>query len=274
MAIEVTADLVSGGGMSETKDGMQCQRHFMVTGIEGEASKIEYLALQADGIPKLRDAHPSVPKMFCDSRSTSPKDPQTVEITCHYKQPTRASDRNAGDKAQPQIQIGASVVTQSTNLDADDNVMECERRNTADSTTVKQPVMAQVQVPQIVLRLQRKEENSPHAKARDYVGRVNKEKFYDGDEKCWLCTRIEGNSEDGGDSYIVTYEFQYNSWTWKWKAYYQENNLPVKSDASPEPILGYEIKWFDIYEAVSFSPLGLEVKGGGKSTGPSGFIGV
>ena len=55
--------------------------------------------------------------------------------------------------------------------------------------------------------LGRRETTAPRAKAQTYVGCTNSDAFYGGTAGQWLCSRIEGTSNDEGLSWIVDYEF-------------------------------------------------------------------
>lgn len=277
MAIDVVEDTASGGSLQESKDGFACTRRFIIHGIPDGVDP-SYTAMLEGKVPKRLDPHPSVPFIFCDSRNAQAVDGSKgiIEVMCSYKRLTRASERGASGKSKPQIEIGSSVVTVSTNKDKEGAAMECTRRSNSDTTT-NQPVLAQIQVPQTTLRATRKEEKSPHRKSIDNVGKVNSAPIFEGDERTWLCTRIEGRSDDGGESFIVTYEFQYNPDTWDYRAYYinTATNLPYAQTDDPAPIFGSEEKLFEIYQQADFTTLELDIDGGSKGDGiGSGITGV
>lgn len=134
---------------------------------------------------------------------------------------------------------------------------------------------ANIVEPNVVLTVSRIETGSPDQKAREFVGTVN-EKPLGGALKAsklgvkgadppgtWLCTRITGDTQDGGLTYSVQYEFQYNPNGWFFVAQYidKKTGQPPFLDLTGEETIAY-----DVYERKDFSALGIDFVGtvGGK----------
>lgn len=70
-------------------------------------------------------------------------------------------------------------------------------------------IIADMQIPNLTFRFQRREAAPPLNQANNYVGKVNEVTFMGFDPMTVLMTRCEAESQDEGYSYIVTREFQY-----------------------------------------------------------------
>lgn len=74
--------------------------------------------------------------------------------------------------------------------------------------TVKQPGKIQTQLPFTTLTLTRAEFGSPLFVSAAFTATINMFEFQGFPPHKWLCTRIGGSSNDGGNIYIVDYSFQ------------------------------------------------------------------
>ena len=63
-------------------------------------------------------------------------------------------------------------------------------------------------IPIVVLVFERREPRDPRAKAMRFVGHVDPARIFGDPSRSWKCTRMDGVSTDGKQSYLVTYEFQ------------------------------------------------------------------
>jgi hypothetical protein len=117
------------------------------------------------------------------------------------------------------------------------------------------------------LRFTRRELSRPDARAQEYVGKVNSRKlFEDGDEKLWMCTRLDGTTDDNGESYNVTYEFQKAANSadgWRGFAYYTDpatGQLPEFLGAPGQgPEAGAGITTVELYDSIDFHQLNLRI---------------
>lgn len=60
----------------------------------------------------------------------------------------------------------------------------------------------------------------------------------------WLCTRVDARSEDGGETYVVTYEYQFNPETWDVTVEWTD---PETRKAPPDLVEGEGRQTFQIY---------------------------
>ncbi len=269
----VTPDVHEGGGtLEDGPKGYIQKRRFIVDGITGDPSEIEYLALVQDGVPKRGDAHPKMGFLFCYHRQTRPLSTGQVEVICTYGQVNQTL-LPPSDKQKGQIQIGASVHDQDTNIDANGNVMVVSYTKkdtnpdgtfTGTETTVKQPGTVKKAVPSYTLGVSRRENGAPTAKALYYTGTVNSTNFAGASPGQFLCTGIRAKSQDGGVTFDVDYEFQYNPNGWTAiVAYIDPSTNTPPEDVSFTPGVGGNLGTgngmaeFNLYQRTDFSQLSL-----------------
>ena len=276
-----TEDLI-GSSASHSAEGLEITRVFHVTNIPGNPSAKASFALTASKIPNLGDPHPTEGNLWATNRSVSFIDSDNARVTVNYRIPIFAKGQTPpGGVGQPnvatnpgQINVGASVTTRESILDrlgdpitVAHNVMLPEVQPVGFvgppqlvPTRVEQVRSISVMHPQTVLRVQRVENGSPDVKARIYVGTVNKKGVgknkLDGPRK-WLCTRIDGISNDGGTTYNVTYEFQHNFAQWLALAEWidPETGLPVpfKDRNTNEESLLYQVYREEDFNALNIA---------------------
>ena len=130
------------------------------------------------------------------------------------------------------------------------------RTPSSPGRTINQGADVELSIPQLVLTETRKESSTPANTARAFVGKVNQFACFGGAARTWLCTRIEGTTNDRGASYEVTYEFQYNEQTWDAVVVFRDPNTQRPVD-SPEE--GEGIKTVQVYSVANFAALGLSL---------------
>lgn len=255
----VKLDITQGASFERAADGLRCVRVAVVTGLSGGAQDRLYAASTASGLPALGSAHPSVPAMRLTSIEAQPQGDSAALVRLVYRTPESIPGADPADPTLPRYEVGSSVVTTRTLTDAAGDPLEvsydgAERLEDEPRT---QRVNADVMRPQTTLRVVRVESSSPAAAARDKVGKVNGSTWQSGAAKTWLCTGIHGKSVDAGETWLVTYDFQFNPATWRRTVGFTSPRTGrVPSDASESgPELG--IKTFDLYETADFSALGL-----------------
>ena len=238
--------------------------------------------LGADKVPNLGEPHPADGTLFAVSKTVSFIDSDNARVTVTYRIPRYdLGDPPPGDAGPRQpppnadqgtITVGSSLSTVETNIDRKGKLLEVTHLvllpEILDPEFVGPPqdvltIVTQVrsvrkQVPQSIIRVQRVESGNPTAKSRQFVGTVNSKSIgkstLDG-PRFWLCTRIDGVSNDGGVLYNVTYEFQHNRE--KWVAVVEwidpETGLPVPEDKRD----GGETATYEIYTEEDFKSLDI-----------------
>jgi len=184
-------------------------------------------ALLALDVPQRGDYHPVFTDLPVDNvRATPVADSSDMaNVRIRYAYPTGAAGfiNFPDETAPPQIEIVSAVVPMTTEFcyvgrgnNTQQNQIVLLHVTEEDETSVPRYQVGEVeiQVPVAIVRYRRRERKNPQDKARDYVGTVNSKGVFGDVAHMWLCTRLGGPSDDGGQSYNVTYEFQRNVDSW------------------------------------------------------------
>jgi len=268
---------------SQSGEGLEVQRSFHVTDIPGNANAKPTFALNADKIPNLGDPHPSDGTLFAVSKNVSFIDSDNARVTVNYRIPRyELGDPPPGgagptqappDSQKGTITVGSSLSSGETNVDRKGKQLIVDHKVLLPEilpadftgppelvlTIVEQVRTVSIQRPQAVIRVQRVEAGNPSVKARNFVGTVNNRAIssstLDG-PRFWLCTRVDGVSNDGGFLFNVTYEFQHNRNRWmgfvEWID--PETGLPVPA---ADRNSGGEIALYEIYPETDFRQLNI-----------------
>jgi len=246
---QVKIDKIEGSSLRRTAEGSEAQRIARVSGLSGGASDRLRAACDAPGIPSVGEPHPTIANLYVCSLVAVPDGAAAAIVTISYR------SRSAEIGETPVIQVGSSVVQTTTETDADGNRITVSYSASGDDVDLKtQGSRVSVLVPQTTLRFTRTEDASPLAKARTCVGTINKTEVFDSASGTWLCTAIAGRSLDGGATYEVTYEFQYNGRGWQPTVSYID---PQTNRPPPELTDGLGAKTVNVYLETEFKELGL-----------------
>lgn len=291
----VVPDLLQGEGADLTAKTFVARRGFGVTEIGGSRDNKINTVLDHPDIPHLGKQHPTLSRLYCVGIGVEFQEPSIAKVMCSYDipkvdqgdLPEGTTDAVADPPDDPggaaqidqgTIEVGASTSMVTTKLDASGEVMEVSHQTLSEEwptdaqgnqvegppvITLKeviQPVTAEVTRPSTVLRMRRLEKGSPDAKSRSNVGRVNSLPIGGDPANTWLCTRIDGVSNDGGDTYIVAYEFQRNEDGWFFEADWidPETGAPVPEE---DINTGRETIAFDVYRKADFRQLSIGFSG-------------
>ncbi len=273
-----TKFLLEDSGASNSGDGFEITEAYMIEGMGGNPQDKTYIALTAPDVPQLGDPHQgsATAVLSCVSQSVSFKGPTQAKVVCTFRIPrVDAGEPPAGDTGAIDeivdlgtISVGATAASRESFEDIKGTRMvvshNVEKDDGAGGTTtelVEQVRSASVTEPQTVLRVTRLEIGSPDVKAREFVGTVNNKPIGRLDSVgVWLCTRIDGTSNDGGKTYSVTYEFQRNRLPWGFLAQFidADTGLPIlKADLNT----GKEDQFYETYVKTDFSKLGIKFEG-------------
>ena len=299
--------------LTYSREGPKCTRCFVIEHIDiaptaGSAGYgTIWDAMFQSGIPVRGDDHPYINASTWNSYfgvdlppgldyaadviTVTPVDSMNMRVTVEYailngatREPSSVNDAKPG-----LLHISSSVRNAQTTVDKDGNPLiapynpgspayDIFDRHGKAVTTPTSVVIASKEVPVTILRFTRRQ---TVPSTTSYVGKVNSAawtiNYHEYGIHELLCTRCESETEDGGFSYIVTYEFQakdsvaaYNTDNtirgWEMGGFYQiqngyaiahadatltqrlsEGNIP--SDA-PSAI-------FQIYDELNFLVLGL-----------------
>ena len=246
---QVRLDRIEGSAYRLGTEGVEADRVATVSGLNGHAADRLRAALAASGLPRVGEAHPTIPALYAQSLHAAPDGPTAAVVTIRYR------SRAAGAGQVPSLEVGSSVVQTTTDSDEAGERVTVSYSPTGAATDLKsQGARLSVFAPQTTLRFTRTEDASPLTKARAYVGTINRSAVFDSAPGTWLCTAITGRSVDGAGTSEVTYEFQYEAQGWQPKATYidpQTNRPPF------DLVAGLGAKTVRVYRECEFKLLGL-----------------
>lgn len=217
----VVTDLIRSASVSEDSSGVTATRVFQVSDLTGPAAARLANARAAAGVPRRGDTHPGIPDIRADVISVDPQDLTKAVVTVTY----RALNGLDVIGAAPVISVGTTLttITSSRDVNGDQVIIPHtveEFDGDGNLTNVRQERQVgsfQKQIPTTVVVYERKEERPPVEAAERYVGRVGDigpGRAIGPGGYTWLCTRVEGSTNDGGLTWDCKYEFQYAADGW------------------------------------------------------------
>lgn len=262
------ADVVEGAALSENSEGYESTRVYLVTELGGNPDNRLYLAAQTPGLPRFGDPHPSIPGLRCVERQIvlSKGSHDSAQVTLTYRVP-KAQETPAGEPGPGGapvagiVRVGSTVQQTTTQKDRTGSAITVthtfpDTDEEFGGKTIPQGVDVDISVPNLVLSETRNEARTPADTARAYVGTVNQFAIWGGAARTYLCTRIDGQTSDGGKSFEVAYEFQYNPATWDATVVFRDPRTQRPVD---NPTQGQGLKTVRIYPEANFGALGLSL---------------
>lgn len=258
----IVANLVSST-LSRSSGGYQHNVDYLVT---GPGSLLD--AINAVGVPHGTQSSeiPGIYALDFNAR-TEADDPEVKRVTVGYRLPQQTtSDQDPPPPVSSggTVSVGARLQPVTRSLDFAGNQITTEHTyvetdpsgNTTRNELVTQPAEVEALIPTTVLAVTRTESDSPLTFAKDFVGFLNNSTFAGEATRKWLCTAIDGVSDDGGNTYETTYEFEFRNDGWDVEVVHidPQTNKPV----SPITV-GVELKTFTIYGTANFGALNLGV---------------
>lgn len=242
MPITVKIDQIDGATTRRTLDGWEVQRVAYVSGLSGDYNQRMAQAISAEGIPQLRQVHPAIASIFVTAVDARPAGPSGAVVRISYGTPS--SQQLPEEPAQ--IEVGATLSQTTTYETISGDPIEVTLGEGEDAPT--QIARVTKLIPQVTVRYSRLEEASPGDKARLYVGKINETEVFSSSVGTWMCTAIQGRSNDGGATYEVTYDFQYNADGWQPRVVYID-------PSTGRPHVEAESTVAEIYESIDFTDL-------------------
>jgi hypothetical protein len=269
MTVKVYEDMVAGSVDITRGQGVTATRVFKVENATGSPSQIIYHSVITGALPKIGDPHPGIPNIFLESLNGNPINSNIVQVTAKYSPPTF---RNPEEAAKVQISVSGTIQNVQTNKHIVRNgAIEEEELMTLEYTYPKGQApdgvdkekksipTVEKQVANIVIRMTRLEEENPINLANQYVSKLNLKKFLGTAQFTWMCTNISGQSNDGGESYQNTYEFQYAPDGWKIDAAFaDEQTGKIPADIEEGVNKNKALKNFRLQRSIDFKALKLE----------------
>jgi len=280
------SDLVEVNEVKQGKDGIEAVRGFQVVGLSGNPDNRLLQAITEPGIPLRGEPHPSIEGIKADEISASPQGAENALVTVTYKQLTE--DENEPDELQkPTITVGSTVQEDIVNLDAFGKQMLLNhtkrkvittdigsgtKTSNKDTKLPTQPGEVGVQFPLTTISLSRREKNNPLFKSEIYTGKINSAPIFGDPKHIWICTGIDGDSDDGGQTFTVSYNFQRapQGTTWDPILVYIDPETdapvaglniidkqgPIKQGEADDSEVG--IKRFQVYIDIDFNKLNID----------------
>ena len=211
------------------RDGPHAIQVAQVSGLHGNPASRLYGATLAPGIPRYGQFHKVVPFLPVTNVEAVYADPGTSDIaiiTITYGfapagvGSTTYFTNEPSETALPQVEILTTVQPARTEFELDaDNNRQPITVSYIDTSGVTSRAVTQggsVEYPLVMetVRYMRREPRDPRDKNKLYVGHMNSPGVFGDPPDMWLCTRLDGVSDDGGATSNVTYEFQRNPDSW------------------------------------------------------------
>ncbi|HAI12223.1 MAG TPA: hypothetical protein DCM28_11000 [Phycisphaerales bacterium] len=241
--IKLKIDRTDGGSLRQTSKGLEAQRHAYVTGIKQLRDAIEH-----PDLPRVGHPHPQLTHLVVNSITAKPDGPNAANITITYHDPS-------GNGDHPKVSIDTALRQHTTETDLDGNRITVSYSNTGeDVDMIAQGARVSVLRPQTQLTFTRLENAHPAKTAKTYAGTINRSSIFQGAPQTWLCTSIDATSDDGGNSFLVTYQFQYNASGWQPTVSYTD---PKTNRPPADLVADVGIKQVELYRLEEFKNLGL-----------------
>jgi len=213
--VTVHLDMPDGASVKRTREGWEAVRIARIDGLTGDADAILYNAATATGMPAYGSMHPTVPNIYLYEIHPRAIGACQAEVRLVYKPPRYTP--TSGQK--PRITVSASMQQDLTDRDINGTP-----HVVGYSTEDDQRPEVSVFRPKPTIRFTRMESSSPSSLIETYAGCVNQAGWNirpSATARTWLCTDITGQSDDGGDTYEVTYEFMHCGYspTGNWDSY-------------------------------------------------------
>lgn len=275
---DVKVDIDEGPSVTIDQDGPHATRVARVFGLRGTPSARLWYATQAPGVPQYGDHHPwieflPVSRVHAVLASEGTTDIATVTIDYGFSPGGVGSptyfDNEPSDTALPQLEVLTTVQLAQTQFDVNRVQIVVSRiiedPDTQTSTVIEQAGSVDYQLPMETVRYMRREVQNPQGKARLYVGTINGTGVFNDGPHYWMCTRLDGVSDDGGATFNVTYEFQRNPDSWDpWIIFTDpETGKPVVLTPE-EATSGETVKQVVVYRQMDFWALNLTLPGAGQ----------
>lgn len=278
MTIEVKeTDLIDGSAFSwNSTEGVTLSRAFMVTGIEGNKAAKPWLAANADGIPKHKDEHPDVLLSYVVNKTVNMLGAETGEVIVEYA-PFKSGEGNEDDAEQAYRtkRVSGSVQSVETNKALEyygttdkEELMNVEYEWAEGTKPGPELIDKQVGTVRkedaiLTMEITKIETTDPFNKILTYQGTMNSVTWSGGGPRSWFLREISSTTDDGGETWTVSYRFQYRADNWDVDVAYIDprTGAPPKHAGEVDPDTGIDqilaLPVFRIYRMTDFNKLGI-----------------
>ena len=246
-----------GGYLDDGDDGTSVVEFWTVDGLSAfPAGAQQYQAKITSGVPQKGEGHPYVPNVYVRTVHAEHKTPDAVALTITWT-PRTGTGGTASDSEPVILRLTSGLVSTTTEVDRNGDqitVAHTYLSGARAGATDTQGGSVELQLPQIVAVGERREQVSPRTKAMTYTGAVNAVSFNGSGPRTWLCDAIEGDSADGGETYMVSYRFIYRADTWDARLAYID---PETGQRPPDLLEGVGLKVVRVRPELDFGPLNV-----------------
>ena len=224
--------IIEGASVRQTTTSMEIADVYYLDDLS-PGEQMQEDALATPGVPQMGDYHPRQSTLKVQSREVEATGGQfsaTVRVTYSNAQPSGGGGNSGGPQTPDdpaRASVGATVQAQESEFDSSGTQIIIDGFNItnqdgASVTYAQQTQSIQVLQPQVTRRYTRIETQDPQALALAYVGHTNSNTWNAGDPYTWMCTAVNGETDDYGLTWTVTYDFQYqsqyrNGTQWGWR---------------------------------------------------------
>lgn len=264
----LVADTPNDEHIEITFGGPRITRSFLVKDLTGDPDHRLNNAFYVAGVPQMGDVHKAREGAFVSRVSAAhlPDSPTKARIQVEWSFFALPEER-------PLLEVVSVTVPKTTHFDVHGNPILLEHTflfpppegELGPPNRVKgkpQVVAVDYQASEEYVIFRRREAFDPWALSRLYKGTVNGRSVFGDRPRMWMCTQLDGFTDDGGASWNVTYAFQRNIDTWDVRVIYRD---PATGEGVVDPIEGKGIKWVQLYPATDFEALNLTL---GEPVGP------
>ncbi len=265
--MSVHLDTVSGTRVRHDANGIEVIRKGLIAGLAGSVSGRALAALEAPGLPRYGDPHPTRPALRVVDVVLAPIDTQQWDVTIIYRIPRPEDEAHMSALGSViDVQWFSSNITLARSLDAGGNRMIHVYSGWPDVPTVIAGRMtlqrssalisawksetAEIQLPAVGVRVLMAE-GSPPSSRLGFVSKVNAGYWSGYPPKTWLFIGAISGIEERG-RWLNTYELVHRPDTWRLASYVEVQGAPASNAAE-----GNGIAHFDVFEAANFGQLGF-----------------
>ena len=220
MAITVNNNVSDGVSYRKSLDTFSYVEVIRVEGVTGPNAARARKAADRAGFSKFDSKtkkHPSIRGLVAtnvESRAISGGDASIFEVTVTYEPPLAEEGTSAQETL---FEVGAVAIQETTNKDVNGKIISVSYTNNSANPPVTTPQNGTISVlkPQVVARGTFTQTGSPLNDSLKFTGKVNAGTFLRKPGGTWLCTKWTGRSVDGGRTFQMEVEFQFNENGWE-----------------------------------------------------------
>lgn len=265
----LVADLPNDERIELTRTGPRITRTFLVKDLRGDVDHRLYNALFVSGVPQMGEIHKAIAGAFVGRVSAEHLPASPTQARVHVEWGFFADEEDdpffngPDDNAVPLLEVSSVLVPKTTNFDVDGVPILLEYTRDVPAPGEEGPsgpelppqvTAVEYLAPEELVIFRRREVNDPRSRSRLFKGHVNSVGVFGDGARTWLCTQLDGFTDDRGASWNVTYAFQHNINAWRARVIYRD---PATGEGVPDPIEGVGVKWVELYPEANFRLLNI-----------------